>query len=344
MIRFRSSAGTDRVIRAEHGLEIEGPDRVFRGSPEGCFPRRSAGGGVRWVASFAGIAMASWLQLGCGAAVAPQQLHNARHAYNQASQGPAARLAPAQLDTARQSLERANVAFQSGADESIVIDRAYIAERHVAIAVSAAGLEQANRNIASYDKQGKELRRKLQHATQAELLRMKRELENRERENERLAANVEAEREARLAAEKKAAAALKSLEEVARVKEESRGIVITLSGAVLFATGKYTLLPIAKSKLQEVAKALLEQGDSDIVIEGHTDSRGSDDKNQELSLRRAEEVRGYLVSQGIPTNSVKAVGRGEENPVADNDTAEGRANNRRVEIIVKPRSGAKPKT
>lgn len=274
--------------------------------------------------------------IACGAAVAPQELHNARHAYNQASQGPAAQLAPAQLDTARQGLERANMAFGSGADEAVVRDLAYVAERQVAIAVSAAGLEQANRNIAKYEKEQDELRRKLQNATQSELERMKKELEEQKKV-------VATEREARIAAERSAAAALKSLDEIARVKEESRGIVITLSGAVLFATGEHSLLPIAKEKLREVAQALLEQGDSTILVEGHTDSRGSADKNQELSLLRAQEVRGYLVSQGIPTNSIQAAGLGEERPIASNDTAEGRANNRRVEIVVNPKN-AKPKT
>jgi outer membrane protein OmpA-like peptidoglycan-associated protein len=280
--------------------------------------------------------MAAQGVMACGAAVAPQELHNARHAYNQASQGPAAQLAPAQLDTARQGLERANMAFGSGADDAVVRDLAYVAERQVAIAVSAAGLEQANRNIAKYEKDQDELRRKLQNATQSELERMKKELEEQKKV-------VATEREARLAAERSAAAALKSLDEIARVKEESRGIVITLSGAVLFATGEHSLLPIAKEKLREVAQALLEQGDSTILVEGHTDSRGSADKNQELSLLRAQEVRGYLVSQGIPTNSIQAAGLGEERPLASNDTAEGRANNRRVEIVVNPKT-PKPKS
>src|SRR5688572_14984709 len=73
----------------------------------------------RRVSSLRTIALALWWS-GCGAAVAPQELHNARHAYTQASQGPAAQLAPAQLDTARQGLERANMAFGSGADEVVV--------------------------------------------------------------------------------------------------------------------------------------------------------------------------------------------------------------------------------
>ena len=287
----------------------------------------------------AALGGAAWLSLcGCGAAAAPQELHNARHAYTQASQGPATQLAPAQLDTARQALERANMAFGSDADEGVVRDLAYVAERQVAIAVSAAGLEQANRNITKYGKEQDELRRKLQNATSTELERMKKELETQKQV-------VATEREARLAAERSAAAALKSLDEVARVKEESRGIVITLSGAVLFATGEHSLLPIAKEKLREVAQALIEQGDSTILVEGHTDSRGSSDKNHELSLLRAQEVRGYLVSQGIPTNDIQAAGLGEERPLASNESAEGRANNRRVEIIVNPKNkGEKPKT
>src|SRR5262245_23973748 len=272
--------------------------------------------------------------VGCGTAAAPQQLHNARHAYTQASQGPAAQLAPAQLDTARQAVERANMAFGSGAEEAVVKDMAYVAERQVAIAVSAAALEQANRNLAKYQKDEADLRRKLQTATQSELARMKKELEQQKQ-------TLASEHEARLVAERSAAAALKSLDEVARVKEESRGIVITLSGAVLFAAGQHSLLPIAKEKLREVAQALLEQGDSTIVVEGHTDSVGPSARNHELSLLRAQEVRGYLVSQGIPTNSIQATGLGEDRPVASNDTAEGRANNRRVEIVVNPKNKAR---
>jgi outer membrane protein OmpA-like peptidoglycan-associated protein len=273
------------------------------------------------------------LSIACGAAVAPQELHNARHAYTQASQGPAAQLAPAQLDTARQGLERANMAFGSGADEGVVRDLAYIAEREVAIAVSAAALEQANRNIARYEKEQDELRRQQQRETQSELERTKQELEAQKRA-------IATEREARLAAERSAAAALDRLEAIARVKQEARGLVITLTGAELFAASEHSLLPLAKEKLREVARVLLERGDPTIVVEGHTDSRGSSDQNHELSLLRAREVRGYLISQGIPTSSIQAAGIGEERPVASNDTADGRATNRRVEIVVNP----KPKT
>ncbi len=289
----------------------------------------------------AGSLLTGSLLTGCGTAAAPQQLHNARHAYTQASQGPAAQLAPAQLDTARQAVERANMAFGSGADEAVVTDMAYVAERQVAIAVSAAALEQANRNLARYQKEEAELRRKIQTATQTELARMKRELEEQKAaaaaEHEaRLAAA--AEQEARLAAERRAADALRSLAEIGSVREEARGIVITISGSVLFAAGQHSLLPLGKEKLRNVAHALLEQGDSMITIEGHTDSVGPSGRNHELSLLRAQEVRGYLVSQGIPIANIRATGLGEERPIASNDTAEGRGINRRVEIVVNPKN------
>ena len=128
---------------------------------------------------------------------------------------------------------------------------------------------------------------------------------------------------------------MKSLEEIAKVKEEQRGLVITLDGAVLFASGKTTLLPIAQDKLSKVAAVLQQQSDDKrIVVEGHTDSVGSDDANLKLSQARAESVRAYLVSQGVKSDRITAVGKGESTPIADNKSPEGRANNRRVEIVV----------
>jgi outer membrane protein OmpA-like peptidoglycan-associated protein len=127
-----------------------------------------------------------------------------------------------------------------------------------------------------------------------------------------------------------------SLAEVAKVKEEARGMVITLSGAVLFATGKYELLPIARDKLDEVAKALVDQGYKGILVEGHTDSVGKASDNDTLSLKRAESVRTYLVSRGIPSDKIRASGIGSARSIADNSTPDGRANNRRVEIVVEP--------
>jgi len=143
-----------------------------------------------------------------------------------------------------------------------------------------------------------------------------------------------AEQRARRAAEKRAADALASLQQLASVKEEERGMVITLNGAVLFVTNQATLLPIARDRLQQVADALADTPQGSITIEGYTDSTGSQSLNEELSLRRAEAVRAFLIDHGIDASRVRARGYGPARPVADNKTPEGRANNRRVEIVV----------
>lgn len=107
---------------------------------------------------------------------------------------------------------------------------------------------------------------------------------------------------------------------------------VTLSSEVNFAFDSEALRPQAEVTLDEVARRLREHTDVSIRIEGHTDSVGSAQYNQGLSERRANSVRDYLASQGIDANRMMAVGYGEERPVATNETDEGRALNRRVEI------------
>ncbi len=119
-------------------------------------------------------------------------------------------------------------------------------------------------------------------------------------------------------------------------------MVITLSGSVLFASAQWELLPEAQVKLGDVAKALSERDpDSKMVVEGYTDSQGTPSFNLDLSQKRADAVRTYLVSRGIAGDGVTAQGFGLGRPVADNGSAEGRANNRRVEIVVQPSATAK---
>jgi outer membrane protein OmpA-like peptidoglycan-associated protein len=107
---------------------------------------------------------------------------------------------------------------------------------------------------------------------------------------------------------------------------------------VLFASGQSSLLANARPKLDEVAQALEKSEADTFVVEGHTDSRGSESTNQELSYRRAQTVRDYLVERGVPSEKIRAVGHGKARPVADNGTADGRANNRRVEIVIQRKS------
>lgn len=111
-------------------------------------------------------------------------------------------------------------------------------------------------------------------------------------------------------------------------------MVITLSGSVLFASNQATLLPEAQSRLAQVADVLLTTRERNLVIEGHTDSRGTDSYNLDLSQRRADAVRNYLVQRNYEADRIQAHGLGKGHPIADNASAEGRANNRRVEIII----------
>jgi outer membrane protein OmpA-like peptidoglycan-associated protein len=106
---------------------------------------------------------------------------------------------------------------------------------------------------------------------------------------------------------------------------------------VLFTSAKWDVLPGAQTKLNDVADALTQQDpDSKIVVEGHTDSQGSAGSNQDLSEHRAQSVRDYLVSRGIAADRISSQGFCATRPIADNGSAEGRANNRRVEIVVQP--------
>ena len=112
-------------------------------------------------------------------------------------------------------------------------------------------------------------------------------------------------------------------------------MVITLSGSVLFETDKSVLLPSAIAKLNDVADALIKGNpDAQITVEGHTDSTGTRDHNMVLSQQRAEAVKGALTARGVAADRIKTVGVGPDRPVADNKTPEGRADNRRVEIVI----------
>jgi outer membrane protein OmpA-like peptidoglycan-associated protein len=120
---------------------------------------------------------------------------------------------------------------------------------------------------------------------------------------------------------------------ILETRETARGLIVNVSD-VLFDTASATLKPGAREKLARVAGILASHPDLMIEVEGHTDSVGGDDYNQRLSERRAESVRAYLVQQKIPPTTLEAEGFGESRPVATNDTAAGRQQNRRVELVV----------
>jgi outer membrane protein OmpA-like peptidoglycan-associated protein len=129
------------------------------------------------------------------------------------------------------------------------------------------------------------------------------------------------------------AAALRQQMDELQAQNTDRGMVMTL-GDVLFSTGKADLKPGAIDRLAKLAAFLIQYPNRSVTIEGHTDSTGSDAINQALSQSRAESVKAYLISQSIDAGRISAVGKGKESPIADNTTAAGRQQNRRVEIII----------
>ena len=120
---------------------------------------------------------------------------------------------------------------------------------------------------------------------------------------------------------------------ILETRQTARGLIVNLSD-VLFDTARHELKPGAREKLARVSGILSAHPGLKLEVEGHADSRGSTEYNQNLSERRAESVRSYLVSQNIPPAMVTSVGFGETRPVATNATAAGQQQNRRVELIV----------
>lgn len=327
-------------------------------------------------------ALAGTMTVGCGAAQPSQQLLDARAAYARAERSHARQLEPEHLLEANQALKQAERAHEDDAQSVYERHLAYIANRKALMAIARGDASHAHRetqlaktqyimeserqrqraqaDLASANQRLQDIRDDLGKvqselaSTSGELGDKRAALQQREAELIARMEQLQAEQKARSEVEterdalkQRLDAALESLKEIANVKAEERRLIITLSGAVLFATDKAELMSIAKDNLQRVADALkMVDEDRAITVVGHTDSVGTDQYNEDLSRRRAEAVREYLISEGIAADRVKAVGKGESAPVADNNSIEGRANNRRVEIIVEesPNQGSDSST
>lgn len=161
--------------------------------------------------------------------------------------------------------------------------------------------------------------RKAREKAEQELARMKAEIEQRQKLEQQHAEEM--------------AAMKKQLAELAETRSDARGFIVTLPG-VYFDSGKATLKEGTKANLTKIAQLLQKMEQVRIVVEGHTDSVGSAELNQKLSEARADSVRDYLVAEGMDRSNITTVGRGESQPVASNDTNEGRSQNRRVEIVI----------
>jgi outer membrane protein OmpA-like peptidoglycan-associated protein len=265
----------------------------------------------------------------CASAQPPAELVDARAAYARASTGEAKDVSPTALHDAKVALDRAEQAFNDKPDSDGTRDAAYIATRKAQLAEVVASTALAKRDEEQNKAKSDANLRASANQAQGALTQTREQLAQTSQQ-------LETEKTARADAEKKAREALNKLAmaNALAVKDEPRGTVITVPAGVLFASGKSDLLGTASSKLQQVAEALKNEPDRKLTIEGHTDSQGSDQSNMELSQRRAQTVQAFFVSQGISADKITATGVGESRPIADNASPEGRANNRRVEIIV----------
>jgi outer membrane protein OmpA-like peptidoglycan-associated protein len=288
---------------------------------------------------YLGVSTTALLVSACGATAPTTELMTARNVYSQARSSEASQLNPRGVHEAHKALAAAEGAHEDDPGSARERHYAYVATRKSELAIAQAseslarkeqqradadyraGLEhrseQASKESSQYAEQLSQ--------TQVQLQESATELQERERKLAELQA-----------ASERAQAELRKMESM---REEEGRLVISLSG-VLFEAGGNELSSVARGRLDTVAQALGTYKDRNIVVEGHTDDRGSDATNQQLSQKRADAVRQYLEQRGVSGDRMRSIGRGESEPIAKNDSAEGRANNRRVEVIVEPATGA----
>jgi outer membrane protein OmpA-like peptidoglycan-associated protein len=282
-------------------------------------------------------------------AKAEQQLRNAEEVYAHKSDKKSVEAAAREVvGTAEEARVMAvKQKAEEDAQAKIAADKKAAEEREAKAVADAAA--EAQRRLEA------EEARKQAEAAQAEAVRMKQEAEKAAQEAARQkeeaekasaaalaqqqAAQAETEKARQAAAQAEAEKAqlraqlLAQLNSILQTRDSARGLIVNMSD-VLFDTGSHTLKPGAREKLAKISGILLAHPGLTLQIEGHTDSVGGDEFNQQLSERRADSVRDFLAEQGVPVSSITARGFGKTQPVASNDTPEGRQRNRRVELVV----------
>jgi outer membrane protein OmpA-like peptidoglycan-associated protein len=255
------------------------------------------------------------LALACASPPPPSGLVDAKAAYQKAEADPVVQQnGSVELLEAKRALDRAESEWNKEGDAEETEHLAYLAKRRVEIAELWAAGRKAM-------KDGQDLSE--QRALQADKMLSAAEQARADAEAARRAAEEAAAREAKLRAE---------LSEL-QARETARGLELTL-GDILFDVDKATLKPGAMQNLYRLVTFLKEYPDRAVLVEGHTDSTGSDSYNLSLSEQRAGSVRSFLTGNGIQESRVLARGYGKAYPVAGNDTAAGRQRNRRVDVVI----------
>jgi outer membrane protein OmpA-like peptidoglycan-associated protein len=263
---------------------------------------------------------------GCASTEKFPPLERAREAYSNAEANPDVKLnAPVALYEAGEALKKAERAVDNEKKRHL----SYLSEKKSEIAVALAEQKKAEKDMALLKEEEK---RAILESRRSETEQAKSDAAASALET--LAAREEAMTKSREAQDALDRAAMLEAE-LAKLKavKTDRGMVLTM-GDVLFATGRAELAPGANQTMDYLAAFLNKYMDRKILIEGHTDSVGSDSLNQGLSERRAQSVKAALLGRGVSFDRIDTMGYGESRPVAGNDNAAGRQQNRRVEIVI----------
>jgi outer membrane protein OmpA-like peptidoglycan-associated protein len=271
-----------------------------------------------------------------GERLPPKALVDARSEYQTAKGGVAIQLDPTDVHEADLALQRAEQAWNDEPDDPNTIDLAIIAMRKAQIAEAQASALKSSQDAEAAKRELMNVTATQLQAARGQLDQTKQAL-NKTQEQLQNEQQLSAAQKQQLAdLETKLKDARDTIAKIAAVKDDDRGMVITLQGEVLFKTGKWELKAGAMAKLDQIADALRGK-EQPIVVYGFTDNVGAIDMNMDLSQKRAQSVRDYLVTKGIPQDLITAQGKGPSDPISDNGSIEGRAANRRVELVVQPK-------
>lgn len=295
------------------------------------------------------ISLTSLLMLAlAGCATSPERvalLETAEDEVRRVQQMEDAReIAGSEIASAENALATAREIHEDGGDVEDVRYHARLAQRHAEIAAARISTRHTQQAIEDSERMRTQL---LLQARELEAQRNERLAERRAAEATMQRQRAEEAMDMAEEQRRRARAAVQTAEELSRELEDvkaeqtNRGLVLTLSD-VLFDTAEADLKSGAANAIDQVAGLLGDYPERNLRIEGHTDSRGSDAYNEKLSERRAEAVEEALLRRGISPDRLQTVGLGEEYPVATNDTAAGRQQNRRVEIIISDPDGGFP--
>jgi outer membrane protein OmpA-like peptidoglycan-associated protein len=283
------------------------------------------------------IALVSAGAVACGGArLPPEQLTDARAEVQRAHDGVAGRIDPTDVHEADVALARAEKAWEDYPDDPGSLDLAVVAQRKAQIAEAEAAATQASQETAQIKQQQQGVVASQLQSARGQLGQTEKQLDDTQTQLQGAQQDAAAQRQRVQEMATKLADARATIAKIASIKDDDRGMVITLPGEVLFKTDKSDLKAGAMAKLDQIAEALKGK-EQPIMVVGYTANVGTVDHNMDLSKRRAASVRDYLASKGIPSDLIQSEGRGPDGAIADNTSVDGRAQNRRVEIVVQPK-------